>query len=238
MRAGGRVRGGEIERHHCTPVVNREESQQQCDCVAVAQNAVAADTADLGQIISKEAPEGSTERSWADVTHGRLRWCGFRNSGRSKDGMQLAAEALAGRLGDGLEPVQVVSGRGHRNVSHGDRQHGQTGLHIGLGAIPAQQDVDGIGMAQVVDPRQTSSGGADPGGAEQAPQSIGRACSRKRRLCAVTDEWPPRRARRGERGGIRHEAIPVGALPVQTQTTTRTCKPSYNTLRSFLTLPV
>ena len=65
---------GKVEPHHRTPVMDCEESQQQRNGVAVAEYGVAADATDLGQIISEEAPESSTERSRADVTHGRLRW--------------------------------------------------------------------------------------------------------------------------------------------------------------------
>ena len=69
--------------------------------------------------------------------------------GRIEDGLYVAQEAFVGRFGDGFEPVQVVGGRDHREVSHGGREHRQLGSHIDPGAIPAQQDVDGIGMTQV-----------------------------------------------------------------------------------------
>ena len=51
------------------------------------------------------------------------------------------------------------------------------GLHVDPGVVPAQQDVDGIGMAQIVDPRQLSRRGADLGGTKQATESLGKARS-------------------------------------------------------------
>jgi hypothetical protein len=59
-------------------------------------------------------------------------------------------ESFAGGLGGCLEEDQIVFRRYNRCVSQVRGKRGKTGLHVGTGAVPAQECVDGEGEAEVV----------------------------------------------------------------------------------------
>lgn len=84
----------------------------------------------------------------------------------------MTGEALAGGLGDWLEEGKVVRRGRDGDVAHGDREDRELGLDVDPGAVPAQERMDGMGMAQVMDARDTSLRRVDVGAAEEAMQPV------------------------------------------------------------------
>jgi hypothetical protein len=61
------------------------------------------------------------------------------------------SESLASCLSDGLEEGEVIRRGCDGDVAHRGRQDWELGLDVEPSAIPTQQCVDGVGMAQIVD---------------------------------------------------------------------------------------
>ncbi len=73
----------------------------------------------------------------------------------------MVSEAPGGRFGDRFQAHQVVGRRSRGNMPHRRGKDRQLGLRVHPGVIPAQQDMDGIGVANVVDPGRLPGCGED-----------------------------------------------------------------------------
>ena len=76
-------------------------------------------------------------------------------------------------MGEGFEQRQVVGRRDDRDVAHGGSENRQLGLRVAVVAIPVQQHVQGMGVAQVVQARCAARRVADAGGAAEALEPVG-----------------------------------------------------------------
>lgn len=128
-----------------------EEAQEERDRIAIAAHRVRAHAADLGRWSAKNsrnARASELDVALIDELPRRRRSDGSANRA-------LAASAT------GSSSARVVRRRRDRDVTHRGRECRELRLDIDARAIPAQERMNGVRVAQIVDARKAPSGCAD-----------------------------------------------------------------------------
>jgi len=109
----------------------------------------------------------------------QARWEAWRSSITSADDPTcVLGKSQTRRFSDGLEQCEVVRRGRDGDMAHRSGEDWKLCLNIDSRAIPSQQNVNGVGMSQIMYAGEPSLGRADSGGPEKKAQSMADGSSR------------------------------------------------------------